>query len=116
VSDFGLGIPENVRRKLPNLSDAEAIVQAVQEGFTTKSNPRNQGTGLDYLLKTVVMANGGHVTFYSCKSIVRFSKAETDVVPFVFGGVGFCPGTTIDICLRTDTIEALPDEPEELTW
>ena len=30
--------------------------------------------------------------------------------------VGFCPGTTIDISLRTDTLEVLPDEREELQW
>jgi hypothetical protein len=31
----------------------------------------------------------------------------------VFNNVGFCPGTTIEINLRTDTIEVLPDESEE---
>jgi anti-sigma regulatory factor (Ser/Thr protein kinase) len=116
VSDFGLGIPESVRSMLPDLDDADAIIQAVQEGFTTKSKPGNQGTGLDYLLKTVVGTNGGEVTFYSCKSIVRFSKIENEIRPSPLGGVGFCPGTTIDISLRTDTIEVLPDEREELVW
>jgi hypothetical protein len=116
VSDFGLGIPGNVQQKLPELTDDQAILQAVKEGFTTKSKPGNQGAGLDYLLRTVVAANGGEVTFYSCGSIVRFYRAKDQVKPFLYEKVGFCPGTTIDINLRTDAIEVLPNEPEELTW
>lgn len=65
VSDFGIGIPENVRKNLPALSDAEAIVQAVQEGFTTKSTPANRGAGLDYLARVVVLTNGGTLTVHS---------------------------------------------------
>jgi hypothetical protein len=37
-----------------------------------------------------------------------YSEIEEDV--------GFCPGTTIDINLRTDTIEEVPDEREDLQW
>jgi hypothetical protein len=111
LSDLGLGIPERVRTKVPGLSDAAAIIQAVQAGFTTKSVPSNQGIGLDYLLQTV-RGNGGNVSIYSLNSIVRFGTGEPIIVP----KVGFCPGTTIDIVLRTDTIENLPDEREDLEW
>jgi hypothetical protein len=111
LSDMGLGIPERVRTKVPGLSDAQAIIQAVQAGFTTKSVPSNQGIGLDYLLRTVG-GNGGNVSIYSLNSIVRFGPAGPVVVP----NVGFCPGTTVDIVLRTDTIENLPDEREDLEW
>ena len=113
ISDFGLGIPESVKASLPKLKDSDAILKAVEEGFTTKSTPQNRGAGLDYLLRTVVSTNRGEVTFYSCGAIVQF---KPDSEPTVFDGVGFCPGTTIDINLRTDTIEVLPDEREELTW
>jgi len=116
VSDFGLGIPNKVREKVDGLSDAAAILKAVEEGFTTKSQSSNQGTGLDYLLKTVVLGNGGQVTIYSCESIVRFGRRGTTIKPYVFSNVGFCPGTTIEINLRTDTIEVLPDEREDLQW
>ena len=112
LSDLGLGIPGRVRTKLPNLSDAEAIIKATEAGFTTKSVPTNQGIGLDYLLTTVARRNGGIVSFYSSNAIVRFEPQGTRVVP----GVGFCPGTTIDIVLRTDTIERLPEEREDLEW
>lgn len=39
LSDFGIGIPAKVREKVPNLSDSEAVLLAVTEGFTSKSIP-----------------------------------------------------------------------------
>lgn len=116
VSDFGAGIPSTVRNSLPSATDSEAIIQAVQEGFTTRSIPTNQGVGLDLLLKTAVAENRGTVTIYSLGGIVMFSKAGTRIRPYVFPQVGFCPGTTIEISLRTDTIQVLPDESEEMAW
>ncbi len=114
LSDLGLGIPERVRTKVPGLSDSAAIIKAVEAGFTTKSVPSNQGIGLDYLLEAVVKQNGGSVSFYSLNSIVRFTPPHA--APFVVPNVGFCPGTTIDIVLRTDTIVNLPEEREDLEW
>jgi hypothetical protein len=116
LSDMGVGIPGNVRQKLPDLSDSQAILKAVQAGFTTKSKPSNQGIGLDYLLSTVVRGNGGKVTIYSCEGIVRFQRVGTQVASTVLTGVGFCPGTTFDITLPTDTIEVLPGDREDLQW
>jgi anti-sigma regulatory factor (Ser/Thr protein kinase) len=116
VADFGLGIPEKVRSKLPEISDADAIIKAVEEGFTTKSNPANQGAGLDYLLKTIVQGNDGQVPFYSGRSIVRFENYRDVVTPKIITSGGLCPGTTIDIKLRTDKIEVLPDQVEDLEW
>jgi hypothetical protein len=116
LSDFGIGIPAEVKQKLPEATDSEAIIEAVKEGFTTKSSPRNKGIGLDYLLKTVVLGNRGQVTIYSRKGIVRFYRAGTEIRPFAFKDVGFCPGTTFDLRLRTNAIEVLSEEPEELQW
>jgi hypothetical protein len=112
LSDMGLGIPERVRTKLPQLSDAQAIIKATEAGFTTKTTPGNQGIGLAYLLNAV-RVNGGIVSFYSLNAIVRFPPQSG---PIIVPNVGFCPGTTIDIVLRTDTIESLPDEREDLEW
>ena len=42
--------------------------------------------------------------------------AGGNIHPFSVENVGFCPGTTIDINLRTDLIEQLPEEREELEW
>jgi hypothetical protein len=116
LSDFGLGIPDKVRQKIAGISDSDAIIQAVQDGFTTKSKPTNKGVGLDYLLKVVVLANGGEVTIYSCGAIVAFSRNGNQIRQNIFPDVGFCPGTTIDIAIRTDTIEVVPDEREDLKW
>jgi hypothetical protein len=117
LSDFGLGIPEKVRQQVPKLSDSEAIKQAVREGFTTKSRSTNKGLGLDSLLKTAVIRNGGEVTIYSGKGIVRFYRKDgTALGSYAFKDVGFCPGTTIDINLRTDTIENEAEEREDLEW
>ena len=41
VADFGLGIPDKVRSKVPEISDTAAIIKTVEEGFTTKSSPAN---------------------------------------------------------------------------
>jgi hypothetical protein len=68
-------------------------------------------------LKTAVIRNGGEVTIYSGKGIVRFFRTDgTTLSANVFKDVGFCPGTTIDINLRTDTIEGEPEEREDLEW
>jgi len=89
MSDFGLGIPSRVREKVENISDSEAIIRAVEEGFTTKSRPTNKGIGLDYLLKAVVLNNGGQV--YSNEAIVKFDRDGTAIRPTVLPDVGFCP-------------------------
>jgi hypothetical protein len=39
VADFGLGIPDKVREKVAGISDCDAILKAVEERFTTKSQP-----------------------------------------------------------------------------
>lgn len=92
IADFGRGIPTAVRGVLPNLDDTDAIIKAVEAGFTTKSTARNQGQGLDYLLQTVVGANegkvrisslSGHVLFYNHGNAVRHQKLTVN---------GFCPG------------------------
>lgn len=116
LSDMGIGVPANVKTILPNLTDYQAIVKATEEGFTTKPTPRNQGIGLDYLLKEVVGRNGGTVTFCSGYSIVRFEQNSGTISHQQIWSTGFCPGTTIDIVLRTDTITSIPDEPEDLEW
>jgi anti-sigma regulatory factor (Ser/Thr protein kinase) len=117
LADFGLGIPEKVRGVRPNISDTEAVLLAVQEGFTTKSIPGNAGLGLDLLLKTVVGTNSGQVTIYSGHAIVRFRPGrKSKIQRSRTENAGFCPGTTIDINLRTDLIEELPEEREELKW
>ena len=53
---------------------------------------------------------------YSGDSIVRFVPGRTRIVPVPSVDVGFCPGTTIELVLRTNRIEVLPEESEDLQW
>jgi hypothetical protein len=56
------------------------------------------------------------VTIYSGAGIVRFVRAGNEARPIVYKDVGFCPGTTLDLALRTRAIEVLPEEREDLQW
>jgi len=119
IADFGCGIPHNVRTIAPSLTDNEAIIQAVELEFSTRSTPRNRGIGLDYLLQTVVGVNGGEVTICSLGGSVKFIPAQVggavyQVVPSAIHG--FCPGTTIDMLLKADNIIFVEDRSEDLEW
>ncbi|WP_342148397.1 hypothetical protein [Methylorubrum sp. SB2] len=116
IADFGNGIPTTVRKVAPGITDEEAIVRAVQRGFTSQSVPGNRGAGLDFLLQTAVGTNEGSVTIYSLTSFVTFTSHSSGIVHAGASVDGFCPGTTIDINLRTDTIVQLPDERRDLEW
>jgi hypothetical protein len=116
VSDMGLGIPTNVR-KVENIpSDSDAIVAAVQKGFTSKSVETNSGMGLDQLLRSVVVELGGKVTIYSGAGMVAFTPKKGSIVTEQYRKIGFCPGTTIEINLDTRVIPNLPDSEDELQW
>jgi anti-sigma regulatory factor (Ser/Thr protein kinase) len=116
ISDFGPGIPENVRKVIDGLPDGHAIIQAVREGFTSKSTPSNSGIGLDYLIRTVVCELRGIVTIYSCGGIVRFYRSTAGYSTFDYPGVGFCPGSTFSIELSADAIPTVSGEIGELQW
>ncbi len=116
LSDFGCGIPASVRTKLPELSDSDAVLQAVREGFTTQSRSTNKGAGLDYLLRCVVGAHRGSVTIYSHRAMVRFEGGGTNISAKAFRDVGFSPGTTIEIGLKTGAIEVISEESEDFTY
>lgn len=116
IADFGVGIPETARRVDPNLSDTDAVISATKEGFTSKSVSTNQGYGLDILLKFVVERNKGEVTIFSRKAIVRFKPSEAGFETSAMSETGFCPGTTIEIKLRTDTLVEAQEDEEDFEW
>jgi anti-sigma regulatory factor (Ser/Thr protein kinase) len=116
VSDFGKGIPSNVRKvEQTQLGDGQAIMRATENGFTSKSQPANRGAGLNTLLCEVIDNNGGELHIYSDRGAVscigdrsqgaRRTPKET---------TGVYPGTLISISFRTDTIENIPEE--EFLW
>lgn len=117
VSDFGKGIPRNIRTLSPNLTDAEAILKATEEGFTTKSNPRNMGVGLDFLIENVI-GNGGNVSIYSYMGSVHCYRDDNgEAIREPRTGNGYYPGTLVDITLRTDCfVGDDEEEEEEIEW
>lgn len=105
ASDFGIGIPANVRTKRPELSDHEAVEMACTEGFTTKSNPRNRGAGLAILMQNVVDRNAGRVLLYSRRGFVsRSALPSTPPRECVLTKVGY-PGTLVHITLNPSTFQ-----------
>ena len=121
------GKSQRPKPKIPLPHQARAISKA-KEHFVRNKAARGRlimpcGTGKSLtaywiaealhakLILVAVPSNGGKVTIFSAGA-----RAGTGVRPNVLKQVGFCPGTTINIDLRTDAIEILPEESEELQW
>lgn len=116
ISDFGVGIPHNVRKCYPLFNDFESISKAMEDGFTTGSTPRNTGAGLGILLKNVVQQNMGEVYIHSNHGILINRHINGDIILSGKNIAGFYPGTLIEIILRTDTIENIINFEEEFVW
>jgi anti-sigma regulatory factor (Ser/Thr protein kinase) len=117
VADFGIGIPGRVRDKMKLASDQAAIAMACQQGFSTKTTPRNRGAGLHVLIQNVVARNRGTVIIYSGEGI--YSNAHNPAGPFKGTGrpaPGQYPGTMIYMTLRRS--DFVPDDvdEEEFQW
>jgi anti-sigma regulatory factor (Ser/Thr protein kinase) len=116
ISDFGCGIPANVKKENPGLDDAEAIMQASMEGFTTKSVPNNMGLGLDNLIRNVT-GNEGSVSIYSYRGVLHCSR---DIKGITRRTKKMCdsayPGTLIDIRLDTTRFEGDFEEEGDMEW
>jgi anti-sigma regulatory factor (Ser/Thr protein kinase)/anti-anti-sigma regulatory factor len=118
ISDFGLGIPFNVRKVLPDLSDHDALRMACQEGFTTKSNVNNRGVGLTTLMRYVTQRNGGTVLLASGKAQLSAvpDQVTTKITPRS-REVSY-PGTLVRVILRTDQLARMAKdlEKEDFSW
>lgn len=116
IADFGVGIPNTIRRVDETLQDNQAIARAFEDGFTSRSQPNNQGVGLYYLQQNVVESLGGDLTVHSGSGVLKVKKAgnSVDIVPYNIAG--YCPGTLFDIAFKTDLIEQSPAEPEDFQW
>jgi len=120
VSDFGIGIPDLVRTKVPDASDTHALRLACQEGFTTKTNVQNRGAGLPNLMRYVTQRNGGNVLLVSGRGALTASPsyrtAATHMTPK--RARGYYPGTLVRVILRTDTLERAAEDAklEPFEW
>lgn len=117
ISDFGVGIPYNIRQIRPSLTDAQAIKLASEQGFSTKSTPRNRGAGLDTLIHNVVSNLQGDVYIHSNHGILNCTYGnEVGVSIRPVDNSGFYPGTLIEIVFKTDAIENIMDSEERFEW
>lgn len=117
LSDFGIGIPANVRKLHPEMEDHECIKLATQEGFTTRTGRNNRGAGLDILIKNLVKHNKGVLVIHSRKGTLTCSRdAGGEVKKVARLGSQFYPGTLLLCNFRTDTFEELDLDDEVFEW
>lgn len=111
LSDFGIGIPANIRKVHPELTDGPAILKALEEGFTTKTTNRNRGVGLHLLAQTVVR-NGGTLSIRSAGGHVFCSAAGFND----YSTGKHYPGTVLEIELDTNNFDSTLADEEEFVW
>lgn len=118
IADFGVGIPYNVRKVLPEYSDSQALHQAIVEGFTTKTSPRNLGAGLHTMIKNVVVNLKGTVHINSGYGILDTYSNNGDIEVRISESQGFYPGTFLEFNIITAEVmkEDVFTEEEEFEW
>lgn len=115
IADFGQGIPETVGRVVDGLSDSQAIEMAFADGFSSRSQPTNQGVGLYYLQQNVVENMSGTLTCLSAGGRLTINKVGNSVRKVPYNLRGYCPGTMIEITFRTDVLYQA-DEEGDFAW
>ena len=72
ISDFGVGIPAEVRKVREEVTDYQALCIATQEGFSSRPG-RNMGAGLNYIVDNIVKRYKGWVGIYSGGGFITFN-------------------------------------------
>lgn len=118
VADFGIGIPENIRKINPTVDDAEALEMAIEQGVSSKTTPRNMGAGLHTLIKNVVEGLNGTVNIHSGYGILQTYLGDDKIELSSKVSSGFYPGTFLDIIIDTEVLleEDKYEEEEEFVW
>lgn len=116
ISDFGVGVPYKVQQIMPELTEADALLKAVQRGFSTQSTPQNRGFGLDNLIKNVVENGKGSVHIHSLNAMLTVKQKGSEISYKSKPSLGFYPGTLIDIVFKTDSTDIFDIPEEDFTW
>lgn len=116
ISDFGVGIPHNIKQEYPLINDGEALKMAIEAGFSTRSTPRNRGVGLATLVDNVVRDNGGEMYIHSNHGILTCKAGNTDIDVEYEVSPSYYPGTLIQIILKADNIENIIPDEEDFGW
>ncbi len=113
ISDFGVGIPAEVRKVLPAATDVQAVHWAFQEGNSSKRG-RNMGAGLHYLVESAVEYHKGWLGLYSGTGSMTFNRV-TRAGNCSLLTTGY-PGTLINMALPTQDLPEHENEVAELEW
>lgn len=130
ISDFGFGIPTQVRKFgavgasseqfviTQSMSDAEALKLACRQGFTTKSNVRNRGAGLPNLLAVVTGRDRGHVWIISGKGFVSAIHRNGASKVTARTKLAVYPGTLVRVILKANVVKDFEKdiEQQEFSW
>ena len=113
ISDYGIGIPESMRKLYPGQNDAELIYIATTEGVSTKPTPANRGAGLENIISIVTNHANGIVKIHSLYgelTIANGLRPQRSMRSSLF------PGTLIHLVFKTDCIDFSQIFPEDLSW
>ncbi|WP_321999361.1 ATP-binding protein [Bacillus pumilus] len=117
ISDFGVGIPNTIRRIHPLLNDSQALELAIQEGISSESQPSNRGAGLHTLIHNVVLNYNGEVQIRSFNGVLTCEKNEDGHIRVnSYKNKGVYPGTFIEVILDTEQFSEVYNEEEEFEW
>lgn len=118
IADFGIGIPENIRKINKEVDDAKALELAIQEGVSSKTSPRNMGAGLYTLIRNVVLSTESSVNIHSGYGILNtyFGNDSIDISSEIADG--YYPGTFLEVNIDTNVLieEDKEEYEEEFVW
>jgi hypothetical protein len=113
ISDYGVGIPANMRILYPGNNDAELIHIATAEGVSSKTTPANRGAGLENIISIVTNHANGIVKICSLHGELAITN---DQQPQQLLRQSLFPGTLIHLTFKTDSIDLSQIFPEDLAW
>ena len=116
MADGGLGLIQKIQKAHPKFSDKDCIKHAIQEGFTTKTTPRNAGMGLFTLTRTVCN-NEGSLAIRSGRLHALITSGSNGEPRIQY--LTDCPwldGTAYEIVLYENKLDILQPVLEDFEW
>lgn len=113
VSDFGRGITRTVNAYLhqqgqPELSPVGAVKKAIEDNFSSRSQPHNRGRGLA-TLHSIVSSLSGRLIILTDYALYQYLGSLGTTQTFTYPESLF-PGTTVTVVLDTQRFEAADAE------
>ena len=116
ISDFGIGIPNTIRKVDPFLTDTEAIEKLLKKAILQSQPHKTEGRIVDPR-KNVVGNYGGKVHIQSLRGILTCKQNNSNEVWIKSKqGNSYYPGTFIEIVLDTRNFEEEINDKEEFEW